>query len=383
MLSFFHTFAQIFQNCPMTNEDLLSKTITWLRFPLAVAIVYVHNVNFDELAVALSGIDYSNLSGSDIYYIVCFLISDVLCRVATPCFCIFSGFLFYYRGKEWNRNIYLQKVKRKTRTLLTPYLLWNIIPVAITAFFAFLKFDDSLSLYMKQLWDNGILKIFWNYHEGTYPHYIPYPLNIPLWFLRDLIVVAFFLSPLVYYFVKYTKVYSLFILGLFYLTNFWFPMLSIRTLFFFTLGAYFSIHGLNMVVELRKSKLFWILASIITLLLSMYFQGSGMYEYIFVLFNISGCITTIIIAAGYIKGGNATIHPFLSKTSFFIFASHTVYLLWFSNLALNFILKSDSALMMTTKYFLAPAICVCVCLALYYAAKKTVPWLLGILTGSR
>lgn len=360
----------------MTSEELQSKTISWLRFPLAFAIVLNHTVDTDELMTAISQIDYSRLCGTDIYNYFRLILSDIICRVATPCFCIFSGFLFFYKTKEWNRNTYFQKIRRKTRTLVIPYTLWNIIPIVIMAFFTFIMFDGSFSIYMNQLWEKGILKIFWNYHEGLYPY------NLPLWFLRDLIVVAF-LSPLVYYFVKYTKLYSLFILGVFYFTNFWFPVVSIRALFFFTLGAYFSIHGKNMVVELRKGKQAWIILTVIVLILSMYFKGTDTFRYVFVLFNVAGCITAIIVASYLIESGRVSVHPFLSKTSFFIFATHHVYLLWNCQKLLHLMFTSDNALILTMKYILAPVICVAICLGLYYTAKKTVPNLLNILTGSR
>ena len=365
----------------MTKEELQSKTITWLRFPLAVAIVLVHTVDYDLRAVVLQ-IDYSNLSGMDIYNVIRFLVSDVFCRVATSCFCIFSGFLFFYKNNVWNINVYFKKIKRKTRTLALPYVLWNIIPVAITALLAVMKFEDSMS-DMNKLWEGGILKIFWNYLEGNYPGIYPY--NIPLWFLRDLIVIVF-LSPLVYYLVKYLKWYCIFILGFLFITKFWFPIvfLNIRTLFFFSLGAFFSVHGKNMIVELQKRKLFWFFSTLIAFSLLMYYNGTDKYGYFADLFNITGSITTIIIASILVEHGRVSINSFLAKTSFFIFASHAgLSVLGFSKMSLNFIFVSNNAFILTMKYFLVPVICVSVCVGLYYIAQKITPKLLGILTGSR
>lgn len=360
----------------MTNEELQSKTITWLRFPLAVAIVFIHT-NMDEISPAVAHIDYFHPSGMDIYNVIHILLSVVLLRVATPCFCIFSGFLFFYKTKNvWNRNIYFRQIKRKTRTLIAPYVLWNIIPVVIMVLFCLVKFDGSLSVYLYELQENGIFRIFWNCKEGLYPY------NIPLWFLRDLIIVAF-LSPIVYYFIKYFKLYSIFILVFFYFTDIWFPVISVRAFFFFSLGAYFSIHGKNMIIELRKSKWFWLFSAIITLVLSMYFEGTDKFRYLYIMYNVSGSITTINIASWLIKRGHVSVHPFLSKTSFFIFALHGVYLLWQIQKLLNILFHSNNAFILTMEYFLAPIICVCVCLGLYYIAQRTVPRLLGILTGSR
>jgi len=243
-------------------------------------------------------------------------------------------------------------------------------------FVLLLKFDDSLSLYMKQLWKDGILKIFWNYRGGIYPY------NVPLWFLRDLIIVAF-LSPVVFYFVKHTKIFSVFILGFFYFTDIWFPVVSIRALFFFTFGAYFSIHGKNMIEELRKGEWFWMVSAILTFILSMYYVGTEKYTYIRVLFSIACCVTIINFASLLLERSRVTVCPFLSKTSFFIFASHSVYLLSNVKKVLNYILNSNNFFILTLNYFLIPIICVCICVCMYYVASKTIPKTLKILTGSR
>ena len=367
---------KIYDQLLMNSEELQSKTISWLRFPLAIAIVFHHSVDSTHLREVVSQINYAHLSGLDICNFFRWLISDILCRIATSCFCIFSGFLFFYKTKEWNKIIYFKKVKRKSKTLLLPYVLWNIIPVALMLFYAFIRFDGSLSTSMYELYEKGIYKIFWNFYDGFYPY------NIPLWFLRDLIVVAF-LSPLVYYFVKYAKIFSLLILGFFFYTNFWFPVVSIRALFFFTLGAYFSIHGKNMIMELRKGKWFWYLATFITLILSVYFKVNQLNDHFYLFFNLTGCITTMLIASHLLERGTVTVNPFLSKTSFFIFATHNVLLLWYSIKFLDIILISDTAFILILKYFLAPLICVGLCLGIYYAAQKTVPKVLAILTGSR
>ena len=359
----------------MEKEELQSKTITWLRFPLAVVIVFIHNIDTSGIRETVSQIDYSHLSGIDIYNLMCFLLKDIV-DIVVPLFFIFSGFLFFYKTKVWGLNIYFDKIKSKARTLALPYVLWNIIPIVLMAFFLFLKFDGSLSIYINQLMENGLLKIFWNYHDGRFPY------NIPLWFLRDLIIVAL-LSPLVYYFVKYTKLYCIPILGIFYFTvSFPIPV-DIRAIFFFTLGAYFSIHGKNMIVELRKGWLFWLISAIITLILSVYYGETNSFHYINFFHIIFGLITTINVASWLLERGRVSVNYFLSKANFFIFVAHNVYLLGRSRELVNFIFKSDSAFFLTIKFFLAPVICIFLCLGLYYVASKTVPKLLGILTGSR
>jgi peptidoglycan/LPS O-acetylase OafA/YrhL len=151
--------------------------------------------------------------------------------------------------------------------------------------------------------DNGLWKIFWNYSEwgstGTnilgwiIPNYGPYLL--PLWFLRDLIIMVF-LSPLVYYFVKYTKHYGIVLLGILYYTKIGFIIpgystgLFLTACFFFALGAYFSIHGKNMVISLRKGQLYWLLLAIISMVLSTYYDGCEIKKFFLPLYVLSGVV---------------------------------------------------------------------------------------------
>ena len=365
----------------MTNIELQSKTIRWLRFPLAVAIVFIHQSDLEAVKEHLLHINCQYLSHIDDF--ICLFVSDLLLRVATPLFSVFSGFLFFYKVKEWNLKIYFEKIKRKMKTLVVPYMLWNIIPIIVTAVFLLIKFDGSLSIFMNQLWENNILNIFWNYHSNDAGS-LGYPYNIPMWFVRDLIVVTF-LAPIVYYYIKRIKLVGVIILGVCFYTEIPFPILSIKAFFFFSLGAYFSIHGKNMIVEMRKGSMIWLLITVIAMILSMYYQTSSMYNYFRSLYIIFGSITLINIGSYLIEHGHihASDHSFLSKTSFFIFSAHNVFLLGLSKRLISIIIKSESTFFMIIKYFITPIVCVCICLGLYYIASKITPKLLKILTGSR
>lgn len=381
----------------MNSEELQSQTIRWLRFPLAVAVVFTHTVSHEGLEVYMSQVDYLNLSGTDVFNIIRTLISTVIARCARPCFFIFSGFLFFYKMNDWNWQVYFEKLKRRIKTLMVPYILWNLIPVVIMAFLLFRHFDGSLMIWMHDLWENGILKVFWNYHFDSlnnilgHTYHFYYPYNNPLWFIRDLIILVF-LSPVIYYFLKKTKLFGVIILGICYYTQLWVytPGFSINAFFFFSLGAFFSIHGKNMILELRKGWWAWLFVAIISMILAVYSKGSNTqmyYLYPVDIFIIAGSITTINTISWLLERDCFTATgifvPFLSKASFFIFAAHAVFLLKWSKQLVEYIIKPDSVFFLTIKYFMAPAVCVSVCVCVYYIASKISPRLLKILTGSR
>jgi len=374
----------------MNNEELQSQVIQWMRFPLSVAIVYAHNVIPASLQIDLWQTDYSNLNSLEVINIIRAFLTEEFIRLAVPCFFIFSGFLFYNKVKEWSRQIYFAKIKKRIKTLVIPYLLWNIIAV-IGAALVYLIWGGNLTLFINNIQEHGILKIFWDFHDYGFVHYnvldhpISYyfPYNPPLWYIRDLIMMVF-LSPIIYYFLKYAKLYGVIILGILFFTEIGInkPGFSSDAFFFFSFGAYFSIHGKNLIVEIKKMKTIWLFFSIIFLIFSLFHK-----LIFFKLFIIFGSITLINLAPYILKWDRiSALNKFissLSNTSFFIFVAHTVILLSISSKIMDFIFQSDMLFFQYLKYFMAPIVCVGFCVGLYYIANKIAPKMMIVLTGDR
>lgn len=92
------------------EEQLQSKVISFLRFPLIVAVVFIHSQPHEVIIGGISLVDSNNLNT---YTYVNFLISGVIARVAVPLFFFISGFLFF-KGvltlnliKENSKNVVL------------------------------------------------------------------------------------------------------------------------------------------------------------------------------------------------------------------------------------------------------------------------------------
>lgn len=374
----------------MNHEELQSQLIRWMRFPLAVAVVYSHAITHEKLQIDLWQFDYTNLRWMDVSNIIRALLTEVFVRLARPCFFIFSGLLFFNKVKEWSRTVYFNKIKNRIITLMIPFVLWNLIAVSIYAIYHIIQ-GENLMIFINEIQDHGVLKIFWNYNKYndlaynifgySFSYYFPY--NAPLWFIRDLVVMVF-LSPMIYYFFKYAKLFGVIILGIFYCTRvgIYIPGFSNDAFFFFGFGAYFSIHGKNMIVELQKRKLIWLSIAIISLVLSLYH-----WLVFFQLYIIFGCITLININSYILERGkintNHSCISFLSKTSFFIFATHTLLLVNLSTKLINIVFQSNAFFFLTIKYYMAPIVCVCLCVGLYYIANKLVPKVMKVLTGNR
>lgn len=234
------------------RRDSLSPVISNLRFPLALMVVYIHSFGFGECD--LSDLNILHLSSYDIYNIVRTLISRVICQIAVPLFFFFSGYLFFLKLETWNWETYKTKISKRFFTLLIPYIIWNTIRFFSNSYFS----DTSLSDFsLTSFWHDGYVD------AGGYTNWfgtvisISHPIHVAFWFIRDLIVLVL-LSPAIYYILR--KAGTLFVIFLLFcfLSSIWptFPGQSIRSVFFFTFGAFICIRKIDLISYLGKKRVF-------------------------------------------------------------------------------------------------------------------------------
>lgn len=115
-----------------------------------------------------------NLSEMNIYHFISEGISHNLSRIRNPLFFFFSGFFFFRKLEEWNAGFYRSQLKKRIRSLLLPYLLWNILMIAAIyiknyAVTSFLSMEPGEELSSLRVTPWYIL--FWHT-----------PANYPMWF---------------------------------------------------------------------------------------------------------------------------------------------------------------------------------------------------------
>lgn len=116
----------------LSSEELQSKTIDFLRFPLIVGVILIHT---SPASLVVNGTYQDAISVYPVYSTLYTLCSQILARLAVPIFFIISGFLFFYHTPVFDKSAYWSKLKKRARTLLVPYLLWNAL-VILFYFFA-------------------------------------------------------------------------------------------------------------------------------------------------------------------------------------------------------------------------------------------------------
>lgn len=82
----------------INKEDLQSRTIDWLRFPLAIAVVYIHS--FGSYPIDLNFLHSDPFSSISIFNWIRICFSHVLTHIAVPSFYLISGYLFFHNWSQ-------------------------------------------------------------------------------------------------------------------------------------------------------------------------------------------------------------------------------------------------------------------------------------------
>ena len=362
----------------MKNDELQSKTIAFLRFPLIIGVVLIHSSLTSVMGNAM-------IPETDfpIYTIISNLFSEILARLAVPLFFFFSGFLFFYKT-PFTLSTYQGKLKKRVRTILIPYLFW--ILSVISFFFSIRVLYPSLLSP-----DNIIFAADWNWKYwlnalwGSVSHdgYVNTPIAYQLWFMRDLMVMMIF-SPLIYLLLKYLRQYALLILGILWVMNWWFnlPGFSIVSLFFFSTGAFFSIHQRYFIKEMKPLLFQSAILYIIIVTCNLYFINEIWCQSLHRIGIIVGCVFVISFTATFLDKGNWKINMFLAESSFFVYAFHGIPLALLIKASFKF-LHPHHEWHLIILYFGSALLFLIAGVALHYLLKKYTPSFLSLISGGR
>ncbi|MBO5084906.1 MAG: acyltransferase family protein [Bacteroidaceae bacterium] len=353
---------------PLSSEQLQSKVISFLRFPLIVGVVMIH-VNMAVPQGALF----------PIYHFTKELTSSILAAIAVPMFFMFSGFLFFYKLEDFTLGVYKEKIKKRIKSLLVPYLFWNSMFILYYLAGRMLGLGSQYGVDFTFIdW----LRPYWNANEA-HGATGDLPVSIQFWYIRDLLVIIL-LSPIVYWLTKKLRYGLTLLLGVLWLTDSWqhhVTGLSITALTFFSLGAYFSIHKINF-VEIVKSHtlllgIFYAISVIIVLILK--------YSYSVLLNRIGillGMAFIISLAARFLANEKWHVNGLLTESSFFIFAYHMLALVIIEEV-FPLHLSFNTDIMYAVMYVAWVVVTVLVGLFVYYILKKWFPRFTAFITGGR
>lgn len=353
------------ENKPLKISSYYQNKITIVSFVLVIMMLYVHGIYNESELFWMS-------------YIVKSIISRLSYRVINPTYFSISGFLFFF-GINAMADCF-PKMKRRIRTVLIPFVLWNIIVVLESFIFIHLPFT-------RVFFNFNLFDKYDNLCEGLY-NLLICPAGFHLWFLRDLIVYIA-ISPIIYWLIKKFSWYVPVILLV--LTP---PLMQA-----FNIGhleiAFFALGGtIAMKSDLQSVKSF-LTKPIVTISAAVYlglsftwdfclpnhFRGE---EYLSILFSTCGMIT---IWRGYDGLSHITnlennhVLQTITNYTFFIYLFHEpvffvimqlgTFLLGLNNWSLSFL------------YIINPALLIILAIIVAKILKTIVPSLYSVLTGGR
>lgn len=174
--------------------------------------------------------------------------------IAVPFFFFLSGLTFF---RDYSTRKYPQKLKRRVKTLLIPYLLWNIIGLIFSILYTYTPLSNIVQ--GRELFTPTIGNIL----KGVFL----YKYNYQFWFLFNLIIFTLF-APIINLII--TKKISGIIFGALILCL---PMIggnflyiNLNFIIFYYLGCYFGKHHFKALSSRSNPK-----TIIITMLLSLSF----------------------------------------------------------------------------------------------------------------
>lgn len=100
-------------------SDYFSRKVTIVSFVMAVFVIYIHADNLKYYGITANDHTVAN--------IIVNLFGEVIGGIAVPFFFMISGYwLFRFDVTDSSAVLVLfKKIKKKVKTLVVPYLLWN------------------------------------------------------------------------------------------------------------------------------------------------------------------------------------------------------------------------------------------------------------------
>ena len=351
----------------MIERNNIAESLDVMRFPLMLGVILIHSEGlFPENQYLV------NYSCS-----MCWLftfIKSYLLPIFVPSFFFISGFLFFLHVPSYSIGCYKKKMIRRYHSLFVPYILWTVIDFLYLAVKGFVSQGATLqdTTFLTQMLT---LNIFWDYTpQGL-------PLHQPLWYVRNLLVVAF-CSPIIYQFLKrfYAALLVLVALGIIYVSKPFMPIYNSIALsfFYFSLGAFFVLHHDRLKAHLNAINVVMILIAILV----CYLCHVGKLS--ISCFTIPAVACAILSFVHIQECLRVRLHPIIIRASFFTYCLHTFIIVGLVEMGFRYIIPDNAAsIFVLFRYLLAPVMVFFICCLIYAMMQKIIPSALDILTGGR
>lgn len=343
-----------------------SAVLNISRFTMSIGVVCLHAYTSVQM--------YPSLNQLPVYQQITRIFSLQFGEIAVPTFFLISGFLFY-TGYTQTTSCYKYKIEKRFHSLLIPYLFWNTLIIALYYVVECIPsirylFNDSHRL-VHDFTSVDFIKAFWAMDNGQ-------PIHVQLWFIRNLIILALG-APVIYLLVRYTRLVGVLFFGVAWMLH---PGIAepLSTLFFYSLGAYFSINNKSLIGSMDKiSKPIFIIYPIIMIMDSLLAKTPVSF-YLHRTQTFIGVVFVIAFTSFLLKKGKIRDIAFLSSSSFFLYVTHDPMLRFIRKFSMK-LTDQSSEFQMVGAYFAAIVVDVAIVYAVYWFLQKYTPGFLKWTTG--
>lgn len=340
----------------MHNEEKLAlqrNKLHHVKFILAVFVILIHTFN----------LAYYGKDQKDYLYFVEMFFSERLGRIAVPLFFFISGLLFFL-NMDCLADVFT-KLKKRAKSVVIPYLLWNLLYTVL--FLVVFKLPVLRSLINS----DGELSLH-NILGGVFLYQYSYH----FWYLAHLICF-FALTPLLTILLKNRKL-SLVILVLLAGVNvmgFSYGEIRFGDFFYFYCGAFLAKWHPQPVIYVQKKKTVSAIALVVLIVMNAVMVAvENPYAY-----RVSVLFSMVCFWIAMDLFAETKVYAF-EKESFFIYCIHTVILEAVEKLIGRLGISRGLGLV---DYILAPIICLVLTYMIFRLMKKFTPKVYGVLTGGR
>jgi surface polysaccharide O-acyltransferase-like enzyme len=333
----------------MINKELSDK-IKVTSFIATLLVLYRHSLNYLAFFGTWTGFGINKVVQNS---------AMVFTEMAVPYFFIISGYFFC--KKQYNSYLtYKTLVLNKTKTLLIPFILWNLFCLAIlfvtnTQVFNHISIQSFIQDLVLSKWDG------------------------PLWYVRDLFALML-LIPL-YQWIIHSRYVFVRICPLFIIFFFWIPVdssfISTEAIFFFYMGCLIS--SKDKLLQYRINK-YWLIIP----LLFWISYSTGIFLYRNIIIHRLNTLIGLIIVWQAINALPQSIFRYVMKYSsyaFVIYASHS-YLVKILKNGIAFFFKNNELIALLTYLFL-PFMTAIIIINIAKRWKRYFPTSYHIFTGNR
>lgn len=335
-----------------------SKRYDALKTLMCVFVLVIHAFSTSIAAVCPPSLAWP--------YQITFSLSRIVCDCAVPVFILISSVLLYAKPFQWWPN-----VKKKVRSLLVPYLIFNTLWVVrvfakhILGEKLGIRAGDDVDLAAFSLFD--WLDAYLGLREGYKP------ILSTLWYVRDLFLLNLLALPIKKLVDRFPML-TLVVLLLLWVCDVKIPVIQAYSLIFFILGYYlvrYDIHFRDLDRMLNKYLVGAVFLALLVADILLRRQIIPLHR-VFLLVSVITCIRVSGLLCSFPK----TI-ALIMPVSYFIYLTHRfVY-------AIIEVVLPRSMTAYLAAYVCKPAIALAVLVGVYYFLRRYLPGLLGVLTGGR